>query len=62
MKEDYGLVAAEIRTALKSIEERQELILSEIRELRQEQKKLHEEVKISNFVLNNISLRNEIIN
>lgn len=62
MKEDYILIAAEIRDALKLLQERQELILTEIRELKQDQKKLQEEVKISNFVLNNISHRNEIIN
>jgi hypothetical protein len=62
VKENNISIAAEIRAALKSIEERQELILAEIHELRLDQKKLHEEVRISNFVLNNISLRNEIIN
>lgn len=62
MEEDNSSMIIEIRAALKLIEERQQLLLTEIQELKKEQKKLFEEIRISNFVLNNISIRNEIIN
>lgn len=62
MKQDVSAVLIEIMDMLKVIADGQQQLEKEVRELREEQKKLKEEVKLSNFVLNNISLRNEIIN
>ena len=52
----------EIRDLLKLVTEEQRKLTSEIRELKDEQRRLKEEVRLNNIVLNNISIRNEILN
>jgi DNA gyrase/topoisomerase IV subunit A len=55
-------ILVEIREMLKVLSDRQEYIMKNIDELKEQNKKLSEEVKINSFVLNNITPRNEIIN
>ncbi len=55
-------VLAEIRDLLKIMAEDQQKLVKDIRELKNENKKLRDEIRLSNFVLNNIAARNEIIN
>ncbi|MEN8905872.1 MAG: hypothetical protein ABF289_07940 [Clostridiales bacterium] len=55
-------VLVEIREMLQVLSDRQEYIMKNIDELKEQNKKLSEEVKINSFVLNNITPRNEIIN
>ena len=62
MSSEYDSLLMEIRDLLKIMEEEQRKLSGEIKELKDEQKKLKEEIRLSNIVLNNISLRNEIIN
>jgi cell division protein FtsB len=52
----------EIYNMLKVLTDGQEQLQKDIKELREEQKRLKEEVKFSNFVLHNMGLRNEIAN
>jgi hypothetical protein len=52
----------EIRDLLNLVSEEQRKLASEIRELKDEQRRLKEEVRMNNIVLNNISLRTEILN
>ena len=60
--DDLKTILVEIREMLKVISERQEYIMKNVEELKKQNKKLREEVKVNSFVLNNISPRNEIIN
>ncbi len=62
MNEDTGKVLLEIRDMMKLLMEEQRQLIEDMRELKVEQKKMHDEMRISNFVLNNINLRNEILN
>jgi hypothetical protein len=55
-------ILVEIRDLLRVISEEQQQLLSDINDLREEQQKLHEEIKTSNYVLGNIALRSEIVN
>lgn len=52
----------EIRDLLKVMTEDQQKLVNDVRELRSENKKLREEIRLSNIVLNNIAARNEILN
>ena len=61
MKNDNALLV-EIRDLLKIMTEDQQKLVKDIRELKNENKKLRDEIRLSNFVLNNIAARNEIIN
>jgi hypothetical protein len=61
MKED-NIILGEIREMLKLVADRQEKLMKSVEYLMEEQKKLHEEIKLNNFVLNSISVRSEIIN
>ena len=61
MKNDNALLI-EIRDLLKIMAEDQQKLVKDIRELKNENKKLRDEIRLSNFVLNNITARNEIIN
>ena len=61
MKNDNALLV-EIRDLLKIMAEDQQKLVKDIRELKNENKKLRDEIRLSNFVLNNITARNEIIN
>lgn len=62
MYQDNDALLLEIRDLLKLVGEEQQKLVNEIRELKDEQRKLKEEVRLSNFVLNNITSRNEIVN
>jgi hypothetical protein len=62
MKYENSALMVEILDLLKTVSEEQQRLAGDIRELREEHRKLREEVRLSNFVLNNISARNEIIN
>lgn len=55
-------VLMEIRDLLKTVASAQEELMKELNMLKEEQKKLQEEVRLNNFVLNGITLRNEIVN
>lgn len=55
-------ILIEIRDMLKLLMEEQEKLAKDMYELKEEQRKLKEEVKLSNFVLHNIGIRNEIMN
>lgn len=59
---DYNDLLREIREMLKMISDGQDRIIQDINDLKEEQKKLKEEIRISNFVLNNMGIRNEILN
>lgn len=61
MMNDEALLA-EIRDLLKIMSDEQQKLVKDIRELRDEHKKLKDEIRLSNFVLNNISVRNEMMN
>lgn len=62
MNEESQKLLAEIRDMLKVIADGQEKLMKSVNELREEHRKLQEEIRISNFVLNNIALRGEILN
>ncbi|MCX7921276.1 MAG: hypothetical protein N3B21_04530 [Clostridia bacterium] len=62
MNEEYNSILIEIREMLKVLADEHEKLMKTVVELREEQRKLREEVKLSNFVLNNFTLRNEMIN
>lgn len=62
MKYENEALLVEILDLLKTVSEEQQRIAGDIRELREEHKKLRDEVRLSNLVLNNITARNEIIN
>lgn len=61
MDKDNDLLK-EMYSMLKVLAEGQEQLQKDIKELREEQKRLKEEVKFSNYVLHNMGLRNEIAN
>ncbi len=52
----------DLRDMLKLLLDDNKKILECLNELKEEQKKLHEEIKIQNIVLNSLPIRNEIIN
>jgi hypothetical protein len=61
MNRDEALLV-EIRDLLKGMSDEQQKLAKDIRELKDEHKKLKDEIRLSNFVLNNIAVRNEILN
>lgn len=52
----------EIRAMLKILIDDNKKIMESLREIKEEQKKLHEEIRIQNIVLNSLPIRTEIIN
>lgn len=62
MDEDTKLTLAELKEMMKMLNDTQEKILKNVELLVQEQKKIHEEIRLNNIVLNNISIRSEILN
>lgn len=60
MKE--GKIFLEIRDLLKVLIDENEKLTNTVNELKEEQKKLQEEIKIHNVVLNSLPVRNEILN
>jgi hypothetical protein len=59
---DKDALLVEVRDLLKVLTEEHQKLLSDIRELKDEHRKLREEVRLNNYVLNNITARSEIIN
>ena len=57
-----NILLAEIRDLLRVLTEEQQKLIADVRDLKSENKKLRDEIRLSNFVLNNIAARNEIIN
>ena len=62
MSETNGKTLEEIHEMLKIVIDSQKQIIESVNEIRTEQKKIYEEIRLSNFVLNNITMRNEILN
>lgn len=62
MADQNASMLMEVREMLKVVSDRQIQLMEEISQLKEDQKKLLEEIKISNFVLNNITVRSEILN
>ncbi|MCX7711539.1 MAG: hypothetical protein N2484_16995 [Clostridia bacterium] len=62
MADENASLLMEVREMLKLVSERQNQLMEEINQLKEDQKKLLDEIKISNFVLNNITVRSEILN
>ena len=52
----------EIKAMLKILIDDNKKILESLRQIKEEQKKLHEEIRIQNIVLNSLPIRTEIIN
>lgn len=62
MDDSMTMMYDDLKQTLKVIMDNQKMILEEMAEIREEQKKLLDEIKISNFALGAIAFRNEIIN
>jgi hypothetical protein len=62
MSEIQSKQLLEIHEMLKLLVDENRQLVEDIRELKDEQKKIHEEIKMSNIVLHNIGIRNEIVN
>ncbi len=62
MDGEYSAILNEIHEVLKSLADGQAQLLETIRELREEQKKLYNEIRTYNSAINNIPIRTEIIN
>lgn len=62
MEENLGSILMEIRDMLKVLTEEQDKLMKSMKELKDEQKRLFDEIRINNFVINNIIPRSETIN
>lgn len=62
MKKDNMESFDEIKDMLKILIDDNKKILASLSEIKEEQKKLHEEIRIQNIVLNSLPIRTEIIN
>lgn len=62
MKKDNMEPFDEIKAMLKILIDDNKKILGSLSEIKEEQKKLHEEIRIQNIVLNSLPIRTEIIN
>jgi hypothetical protein len=62
MSKENDALLLEIRDLLKLVTDEERKLAAEIRELKDQQKRLSEEVRLNNIVLNNITQRNEIVN
>ncbi len=62
MKKDNMESFDEIKAMLKILIDDNKKLLESLREIKEEQKKLHEEIRIQNIVLNSLPIRTEIIN
>ncbi|RXE60068.1 hypothetical protein [Acetivibrio mesophilus] len=62
MRQEDRLAINDIREMIKVLIEENERLVNTINELKEEQKKLQEEIKIQNIVLNSLPIRNEILN
>ena len=62
MKKDNMESFDEIKAMLKILIDDNKKLLASLREIKEEQKKLHEEIRIQNIVLNSLPIRTEIIN
>ncbi|ADU74037.1 MAG TPA: hypothetical protein DEF39_13180 [Hungateiclostridium thermocellum] len=62
MRQEDRQAINEIRDMIKVLIEENERLANTINELKEEQKKLQEEIKIQNIVLNSLPFRHEILN
>ncbi|HOM02389.1 MAG TPA: hypothetical protein PLH43_06140 [Acetivibrio sp.] len=62
MRQEDRLIINEIREMVKVLIEENERLANTISELKEEQKKLQEEIRIQNIVLNSLPFRHEILN
>ncbi len=62
MNSNSEAVLIEMHEMMKTMMEEQKQLAESIKELKAEQRKLQEEIRISYFVLNNIPLRSELDN
>lgn len=62
MRQEDRLAINELKEMIKVLIGENERLASNISELKEEQKKLQEEIKIQNIVLNSLPIRNEILN
>jgi hypothetical protein len=62
LDKDYLNILNEILEVLKVLADGQEQLLSSVKELREEQKKLYNEIRLNNMVISSFPVRNEIIN
>ncbi|NLL06571.1 MAG: hypothetical protein GX270_12480 [Clostridiaceae bacterium] len=62
MKKDNIGSFDEIKAMLKILIDDNKKLLASLQEIKEEQKKLHEEIRIQNIVLNSLPIRTEIIN
>ncbi|MFZ5988288.1 MAG: hypothetical protein ACOYWZ_14340 [Bacillota bacterium] len=62
MREQEKILLHELRDMLKVLIDENEKLTNTINELKEEQKKLQEEIKIQNIVLNSLPIRTEILN
>ena len=62
MRQEDRQAINEIRDMIKVLIEENERLANTINELKEEQKKLQEEIKIHNIVLNSLPFRHEILN
>jgi ubiquinone biosynthesis protein COQ9 len=62
MNKTDKILIEELKDMVKVMVEQQELLLKELKDIKVEHKKLKEEVELSNFVLNNISVSKPVVN
>lgn len=62
MKKENAESYVEIKEMLKLVLEDNKRIIEHLNELKEEQKRIQEEIRIQNIVLNSLPIRTEIIN
>lgn len=62
MKKENAESYGEIKEMLKLVLEDNKRIIEHLNELKEEQKRIQEEIRIQNIVLNSLPIRTEIIN
>lgn len=62
MQEDYISILEEIRDILRLIADDQNKLIKSMKEIKEEQKRLIDEIRISNFVINNMITRSDTVN
>lgn len=62
MKQQEMIILDELKKMMKILIEENEKLNTTVSELKEEQKKMQEEIKIQNIVLNSLPARTEILN
>ncbi|TYQ12947.1 UNVERIFIED_CONTAM: hypothetical protein Cloal_3988 [Acetivibrio alkalicellulosi] len=62
MKQEEKLILHELKEMIKVLVDENEKLAVTVNELKEEQKKIQEEIKLQNIVLNSLPLRVEILN